>query len=70
MKNPVIEISCVEVWREISSYIDGDLQPELKARLELHFKRLQRLQSSVAWHKQHRALVDRRRLVSPSRRIR
>jgi anti-sigma factor RsiW len=38
MKNPVIEISCVEVWREISSYIDGDLDSELKARLELHLK--------------------------------
>jgi hypothetical protein len=38
MKNPVVEISCVEVWREISNYIDGDLEPELKARLELHFK--------------------------------
>lgn len=39
MEETVIEISCVEVWREISNYIDGDVEPELKARLELHFKR-------------------------------
>lgn len=37
MRETVIEISCVEVWREISNYIDGDIEPELKARLELHF---------------------------------
>jgi hypothetical protein len=34
----VIEISCLEVWREISSFIDGAVDPELRARLELHFK--------------------------------
>ncbi len=39
MLDAVIEISCVEVWREISNYIDGDVEPELKARLELHFTR-------------------------------
>lgn len=39
MEDTVIEISCVEVWREISNYIDGDIEPELKARLELHFKK-------------------------------
>jgi len=34
----VIEISCVEVWREISNYIDDALDPELRARMEAHFK--------------------------------
>jgi hypothetical protein len=34
----VIEISCVEVWREISNYIEGDLDPEVRARMEAHFK--------------------------------
>jgi anti-sigma factor RsiW len=34
----VIEISCQEVWREISSYIDGDVDGELRARMEAHFK--------------------------------
>ncbi len=34
----VIEISCLEVWREISSYIDDGVDPELHARMEAHFK--------------------------------
>lgn len=38
-KRVVLEISCVEVWREISNYVDGDVTPELKARMELHFSK-------------------------------
>jgi putative zinc finger protein len=34
----VIEISCVEVWREVSNYIDEATDPELRARMEAHFK--------------------------------
>ena len=34
----VIEISCLEVWREISNYIDDALEPELRERMEAHFK--------------------------------
>lgn len=34
----VIEISCVEVWREISNYIDEATNPELRSRMEAHFK--------------------------------
>lgn len=34
----VIEISCVEVWREISNYIDDTLDPEFRRRMEEHFK--------------------------------
>ena len=34
----VIEISCLEVWREISNYIDGDVDAELRARMEAHFR--------------------------------
>jgi len=34
----MIEISCVEVWREISNYIDGAIDPELRARMETHIK--------------------------------
>ena len=34
----VIEISCLEVWREISNYIDDAVDPELHARMEAHFK--------------------------------
>ena len=34
----VIEISCLEAWREISNYIDGEIDAELRARMEAHFK--------------------------------
>jgi len=33
-----IEISCLEVWREISNYIDESVGPELRARMEEHLK--------------------------------
>ena len=33
-----IEISCLEVWREISNYIDEEVSPELRARMEAHLK--------------------------------
>ncbi|MGE5323595.1 MAG: anti-sigma factor family protein [Actinomycetota bacterium] len=33
-----IEISCLHVWREISNYIDGEIDPELRRRMEAHFK--------------------------------
>lgn len=32
----IIEISCVEVWRELSELIDGTLSAEMRQRLELH----------------------------------
>jgi Putative zinc-finger len=34
----VIEISCLEVWKEISNYLDNDVETELRARMEAHFK--------------------------------
>ena len=34
----VIEISCLEVWREISNYIEDEVDPELRARMDAHFK--------------------------------
>ena len=33
----VIEISCVEVWREISNFLEGRVDPQLRARMEAHF---------------------------------
>lgn len=35
---PTIEISCVEVWKEISNYLDGEIPTELRERMETHFK--------------------------------
>jgi hypothetical protein len=34
----VIEISCLEVWKEISNYVDNDVDPELRVRMTAHFK--------------------------------
>ena len=34
----VIEISCLEVWREISNYLDNDIDAELRSRMEAHFR--------------------------------
>jgi hypothetical protein len=34
----VIEISCLEVWREISNYLDNEVSSELRERMEAHFK--------------------------------
>jgi anti-sigma factor RsiW len=34
----VIEISCLEVWQEVSNYIDSTLDPGLRQRMEEHFK--------------------------------
>jgi len=35
---PIIEISCVEVWREISNYLDNEISAELRDRMDAHFK--------------------------------
>jgi len=35
----IVEISCFEVWKQISDYVDNDVDPELKGRLEFHFER-------------------------------
>ena len=34
----VIEISCLEVWREISNYLDNEVSRQLRERMEAHFK--------------------------------
>jgi Putative zinc-finger len=33
-----IEISCVEVWRQISNYLDDEISDELRERMDTHFK--------------------------------
>ena len=37
-KTHTVEISCLEVFRQISNFIEGELDPQLRARLEAHFK--------------------------------
>lgn len=34
----VAEISCVEVGRETSNYLEGEISGEMRARMEEHFK--------------------------------
>src|SRR6516165_4615641 len=34
----VIEISCLEVWREISNYLDNEIDADLRSRMEAHFR--------------------------------
>ena len=36
--NKTIVINCRHVWKEISNYIDGTVDAELRARMEAHFK--------------------------------
>jgi hypothetical protein len=38
MNTAIVEISCAEVWLEISNFVDGEVEPELKARMERHFR--------------------------------
>jgi predicted anti-sigma-YlaC factor YlaD len=35
---PIIEISCVEVWKEMSNYLDGEIRRSCGKRMEAHFK--------------------------------
>jgi anti-sigma factor (TIGR02949 family) len=37
----VIEISCVEVWREVSNYLDSEISTEMRARMQAHFETCQ-----------------------------
>jgi hypothetical protein len=37
VKKP-IEIDCVEVWRQISNYLDDEVDPGLRAIMASHFK--------------------------------
>lgn len=31
-------VNCEHVWREVSNYLDGEVDPELRAAMEVHFK--------------------------------
>ena len=38
MAKKPIEIDCEEVWREISNYVDDEVNPGLRAIMAAHFK--------------------------------
>jgi anti-sigma factor (TIGR02949 family) len=33
-----VEIDCREVWKEITNYIEGDLTPEMRERVDRHLQ--------------------------------
>lgn len=33
-----IPVDCLHVFREISNYLEGDIAPEVRAKMEAHFK--------------------------------
>ena len=41
-KPSVVAISCEEVWRQISNYVENDLDPAVRRRMEQHFKACKR----------------------------
>jgi anti-sigma factor RsiW len=38
MPKRLIEIDCKEVWRQVSNYIDDELDPDLRTIMASHFK--------------------------------
>jgi hypothetical protein len=59
--------SCEEVWREISNYIEGDVDSTLRSSMELHFKSCGRCASMLAGTKNVIALYgDERMLEAPA----
>ena len=34
----MIPVDCLQVFREISNYLEGDIAPEVRAQMEAHFK--------------------------------
>ena len=37
-ENFVVEISCDEVWRALGDYLDNEIDPDLRLRMQEHFK--------------------------------
>jgi hypothetical protein len=35
----IVEIECAEVWRQISNYLDDDVDPGLRANMSSHFNK-------------------------------
>lgn len=37
-RRTLVEIDCREVWEEISNYLEGDLTPEMRERVDRHVR--------------------------------
>ena len=38
MATNIVEIECAKVWRQISNYLDDEVDPRLRAIMSCHFK--------------------------------
>ncbi len=38
MARKIVEIECAEVWRQVSNYLDEEVDPALRATMSSHFK--------------------------------
>jgi hypothetical protein len=63
-----IEIDCKEVWMQISSYLDDELPPELRATMAAHFKGMCPLYRRLGRHTQCGSTSRRRTRFRGSRR--
>ena len=56
-------VRCEDVWREISNYIDGDVEPELRAAMDAHIRGCERCTAVLAGTKNIVALYGDERMV-------
>lgn len=56
-------VRCEDVWREISNYIEGDVEAELRAAMDLHIRGCQRCTAVLAGTKNIVALYGDERMV-------
>ncbi len=60
----VVELSCVEAWRELSEYIDGTVDAAMKDRLQLHLSHCHHCKAVYDGTKNTVALVADEQLYS------
>jgi Putative zinc-finger len=62
-----ITMNCEQVWREISNYIDGDVDPGLRSSMDEHFRTCQKCASVLVGTRNVVALYgDERMLEAPA----
>jgi len=58
-------VTCEEVWREVSNYLDGELPPEPAAALEAHLKGCGRCQAIVQGTRNVISLYGEENMIQP-----
>ena len=56
-------VSCEQVWREISNYVDGDVDAALRSSMDQHFRTCKRCASVLAGTRNVVALYGDERMV-------